>query len=542
MAVNDELERVQKLFFEKNYLLALNKINKILKKNKNNLDLINNRSSILIAMERFDEAKKDLQKIIQIEPNFVDAYINLGIIFHKQKSYEKAVDHYERAYQLDSKSFQSIFNLASLYLETDRSELAIEKLNTIYVDAYAIDYFHQLIAECYIRELLFDKALKHHKTAVEQNPYNSKNFFLLGVDYVWSGEKISAENNLIKALELDPKYPEAYFALSKIKNIDINSDFFQKIYQLTFDEKLDDRNKVFLHFALVNIYEINKDYEQAFKHMQLGNNLMKAINKYNFKKDLSLFEKTKSFYQLKIKDLDLNSSLNSSNKIPIFILGMPRSGTSMVEQIISNNQLIFGAGEINTLHEEFKKLLDSNEINKDLNLLQDTYLRKLERFSDKTHVIDKLPLNFLWIGFILKIFPQAKIIHTKRDAIATCFSIYRTLFVEGALEFSYSQKDILNFYSIYKNIMEFWEQENGNQFLQVSYEDLIENPLSESKRIFEFIGIDFEPNFLDIDKNKRWVRTASDVQVRGGIHKKSKEKWKNYENNLQEIISVIGDS
>ena len=90
--------------------------------------------------------------------------------------------------------------------------------------------------------------------------------------------------------------------------------------------------------------------------------------------------------------------------------------------------------------------------------------------------------------------------------------------------------------------MEFWEQENGNQFLQVSYEDLIENPLSESKRIFEFIGIDFEPNFLDIDKNKRWVRTASDVQVRGGIHKKSKEKWKNYENNLQEIISVIGDS
>ena len=227
MLLNDALKKIQILFAEKNYVLALAKINKILKKNKQNLDLINNKSSILIAMERIDEAHNELQKIIKIEPNFIEAYINLGIVYHKKKLHKKAIDSYERALEIDKKSLQSIFNLASLYLEIDQCELALEKLNSIYVEAYSIDYFHQLMAECYIRELNYDKALAHHIIATEKNPNNPLNWFLLGVDYVWAGDKSNAEYNFMQAIKLNPKYAEAYFALTKVKDIDISNDHYR---------------------------------------------------------------------------------------------------------------------------------------------------------------------------------------------------------------------------------------------------------------------------------------------------------------------------
>ena len=215
---------------------------------------------------------------------------------------------------------------------------------------------------------------------------------------------------------------------------------------------------------------------------------------------------------------------------------MPRSGTSLIEQIISNNNVVFGGGELNTIHEELKKIIDSPTIENDIDFVRERYLKKLDRFSDKNYIIDKLPLNFLWVGYILKIFPYAKIIHTIRDPIANCFSLYKTLFIEGALEFAYSQKDIIDFFNMYQTIMHFWKVENKDQFIEVSYEDLIDNPRDESKRIYDFIGINFDLESIDIKNNKRWVRTASDIQVRERINKKNKQQWKDYQNNLYEIL------
>jgi len=536
MLLNDALKKIQILFAEKNYVLALAKINKILKKNKQNLDLINNKSSILIAMERIDEAHNELQKIIKIEPNFIEAYINLGIVYHKKKLHKKAIDSYERALEIDKKSLQSIFNLASLYLEIDQCELALEKLNSIYVEAYSIDYFHQLMAECYIRELNYDKALAHHIIATEKNPNNPLNWFLLGVDYVWAGDKSNAEYNFMQAIKLNPKYAEAYFALTKVKDIDISSNLFKNILPLIGDEKIAERDKVFLYFALSNIYEGIKDYEHSFQFMDSGNKLRKKIQQYSFKNDLSFSEKIQSVYKFKIKNLTIDHSKVISKKTPIFILGMPRSGTSLIEQIISNNNVVFGGGELNTIHEELKKIIDSPTIENDIDFVRERYLKKLDRFSDKNYIIDKLPLNFLWVGYILKIFPYAKIIHTIRDPIANCFSLYKTLFIEGALEFAYSQKDIIDFFNMYQTIMHFWKVENKDQFIEVSYEDLIDNPRDESKRIYDFIGINFDLESIDIKNNKRWVRTASDIQVRERINKKNKQQWKDYQNNLYEIL------
>jgi len=170
-------------------------------------------------------------------------------------------------------------------------------------------------------------------------------------------------------------------------------------------------------------------------------------------------------------------------------------------------------------------------------MIRKNYLDKLDSFTTKKYVVDKLPLNFFWIGYIKKIIPNSKFIHISRNRIDTCFSIFQNLFVEGALEFSYSEKDIINFYEIYIDIMNFWNNELGDGcILNINYEDLVNEPEEKTKQIFQYLELKFDRKFINIEENNRWVRTASDVQVRKGIKKTHKSSWEPYKKYLKQII------
>ena len=171
--------------------------------------------------------------------------------------------------------------------------------------------------------------------------------------------------------------------------------------------------------------------------------------------------------------------------------------------------------------------------------MKKNYLERLEYITDKKFIIDKLPLNFYWIGFIKTIFPNAKIIHIKRDPIAINFSIYKTLFEEGAIEFSYDQDDIINFYKLYEELMQFWNGLYGDEILNINYELLVNSPAIEAKRIFEFVTVDFNNDYIKIENNSRSVTTASDLQIRNKIYKGSSESWKKYKNYLEKFIDAF---
>ena len=153
-------------------------------------------------------------------------------------------------------------------------------------------------------------------------------------------------------------------------------------------------------------------------------------------------------------------------------------------------------------------------------------------------IIDKLPLNFYWIGFIKTIFPNAKIIHIKRDPIAINFSIYKNLFEEGAIEFSYDEDDIINFYKFYEELMQFWNDIYSDEILNINYDLLVNNPATEAKKIFKFTNVDFNSNYLKIENNSRAVTTASDLQIRNKIYKGSSENWKKYKKYLKKFIDA----
>ena len=543
--INKDLEGVQKLFFEKKIDLSMNKINKVIKKNKNNYLPYNYRGIILLELKNYRDAISDFKKTLLLNPNFTDAYCNLGIGYKSLGNYEKAIESYKLAYKLNNNFLEAKLNLGGLYYELGKYREAIAEYRDVLDKNKNIEHAHQLIADALIKEIKHDVATDHHIKAISINPKNPINFFLLGADYIYTGDKNLAAENFKKALILDPKYCAAYYGLSKVQKISLSDPVVQQIKKLLIDKTVLSSDKVYLNFTMAKIHESNDDDEQFFEYLTIGNKLRNQESKFDIGKTKNQITIIKNIFKNKIfKNKKLIEQFKEKIEIcPIFIVGMPRSGTSLIEQILSNNDIIFGAGELDTIHEFLLKLVssESSEIQliDGLNVLKKNYLERLEYITDKKIIIDKLPLNFYWIGFIKTIFPNAKIIHIKRDPIAINFSIYKNLFEEGAIEFSYDEDDIINFYKFYEELMQFWNEIYSEEILNIDYDLLVNNPAIEAKKIFKFTNVDFNSNYLKIENNSRAVTTASDLQIRNKIYKGSSGNWKKYKKYLKKFIDAF---
>jgi hypothetical protein len=227
---------------------------------------------------------------------------------------------------------------------------------------------------------------------------------------------------------------------------------------------------------------------------------------------------------------------------------MPRSGTTLVEQIISSHPTVYGAGELLYFRNILTPILDNhlksnNEflLEQDLLTIRQQYLDALSKLSSKEKIItDKMPVNFRLIGFILSAIPEAKIIHIKRDPIATCWSNYNHFFTAGNA-FSFDQEDLAKFYALYLEIMSFWHELFPNKIYDLCYEDLTTNQEKETRNLLKYCDLKWDKNCLDFHKNKRGVLTASSAQVRKKMYQGSSDAWKEYKKYLKPMIKGLGN-
>jgi hypothetical protein len=226
---------------------------------------------------------------------------------------------------------------------------------------------------------------------------------------------------------------------------------------------------------------------------------------------------------------------------------MLRSGTSLVEQIIASHHAVYGAGELNTLADLIEPILRDHLAKDEYKLSEKTflsirqqYLEALSGFNVAENVItDKMPLNCQYIGFILSAFPEAKIVHMKRDARATCWSIYKHYFSSKGNGWAYNLDDLAGFYGIYSNIMDFWHQTFPDKIYDLCYEDLTTNQEEETRKLLEYCELDWDENCLNFHTSKRAVKTASALQVRQKMYQGSSEAWKKYEAYLEPLIKEL---
>ena len=293
---------------------------------------------------------------------------------------------------------------------------------------------------------------------------------------------------------------------------------------------LTEDDKCNLSFTLAKMYEDTGKLNQAFKHLSEGNALRKRFLKYSINEDKQLFTKLKKSQPL----LSNNSTEleQSSTGLTPFILGMPRSGTTLVEQIISSHSEVFGGGELHYIQQFGFKLATevAHVTNLNISEFREKYLSKLSKLTkSKRFVTDKMPHNFRFIPLIYTAFPEAKIVHVQRDPIATCWSNYKHYFAQSGLGYCYDLQDVVSYYELYKDLMKLWQSNYGDRIYNLNYETLTTNQEKETRQLIEHLNLNWEDACLSPHLNKRSVRTASEQQVRQKVYQGSSEAWRKYE-------------
>lgn len=539
-----EVESAHKLYSSGRTDEAIKSIKELNEKYPNQPLLFNLIGACYKEIGQLEGAVKMFRVAISLEPKYAEAYFNLGSVLNSLDQKDNAVECYKTAIKISPNYFEAHNNLGNLLIELGQLEPAIESLE------WAVAYKHDFaeaynnLGNAYNDYGKVNKAIDSYRKAISSNPNYAKAFLNLALVFKDLGDKDNFIENIEKALSLNPNWGHAYYHLSRIKKYKGNDPQIDQMKFVLQNESLDSIDRIGLNFALSKVYEDLENHEKQFEFLNEANSLRKKELNYSIEKDQKLFARIKETFESPPSIISLPKS-RLKNVRPIFIVGMPRSGTSLVHQIIDSHNAVYGMGELNNLNKFVVELLKSfdKKVNKcfsenDLIFLNNQYIDSLPISGiDEKVVVDKMPLNFRYIGFILSAFPGAKVIHMKREPMATCWSIYKHEFRGNA--YSFNQNDIASYFQLYKDLMGFWEKLFPNKIFNVCYEDLTLNQEKETRTILNFCELDWDKNCLNFYENKTTMKTTSSMQVRQKMYQGSSEVWKKYENYLQPLIKGL---
>ncbi len=488
----------------KNYLKAEILIKKILLKN-NSPEINYLYGNVLKAQDKYDAAIVAYNYAVSLNKNFSEAYNNLANTLKKINRVDDAITNYIRAIETKNDNFEAYYNLANLFKSEKRYEEAIKN---------------------------YKEAIKIKENFVDA--YNN-----IGSIYSMLGNFEKSKKYFITAINLDPYFSDSYKNYVLSTKINENDQIFLKLSKIVENRELKEEQKKTMYFSISKAYFDLNINEKAFSYLKKANDLKFKELEYSFKKQIKNFKKIKEYFSennfLNIKEL------NYYNSIPIFILGMPRSGTSLIEQIVSNHSEVHGGGELDILPSTIDnaKWESNTDLVKIIKEIRSKYMSKLNNISDKKFITDKLPGNFRWIGFIINSIPEAKVIHIERNPMAICWSNYKSNFNNTGMGYTHKQEYVAEYFILYKNLMEFWKKKFSHKIININYENFVNNYENNVRELFQNLNLKWEDHLFEFHKNNRAVETASFHQVRSKIYKNSSEQWKKYKNFLKPMIEIL---
>ena len=501
-----------------------------------------------------DQAKLAFNRIITADPDHSDSTYQLGLIAEQQGDIFAAFTLINKAISLsgDNASYhRGLGDLFFLKLRDFRKAIAHylkvialgELSKEIYID---LGTAYQNIGE-------YDKAIAAFERSIAIDNKFPLSFYNLGICYRNLGKRDKAIAAFKTALEIKPDYAKCYHTLVRTQDDPELDQTSEKMINLLEKDGTSGLDKGHILFGLGHIYETKRDYVKSFECYADANQKFREVIRYS--------SETKRRYALAIKQAFSPESMADTTRgidlarlpllTPIFIVGMPRSGSSLIEQIIASHSQVHGAGEIkylaNAIHRPYPESgyrqfpEDADKLSADqLRQMSEDYLEMagIEVPAGRQFFTDKLPHNFFFIGMIRKILPNAKIINCQRDPVDTCFSCFKNIFMQGQ-EFSYDLEELAEYYLIYDDLMTYWRANLPGSFLDVRYDEMITEQESQTRKILDYCGLAWEDACLDFHKSARAVATASATQVRKPIYKSSVKLWKNYEKELESLVRVL---
>ena len=502
-----ELKSVSSFIYEGKYKKADHLCRDFLKNHPHHIEAMRLLAKIGKELHVYDDSEFLLESCLMFDKDNFDVALDYIDVLIKRQKYAKALEEAEKLYTKDKDNLRFMIAYAVTLQQTNKQEEALELYNKI---------------------LNIDK--KNPEILVSKG-HLQKTF----------GDLKGSIDSYKKSYKIDQYYGDAYWSLANLKTYQFNDEEIMQLEKMTQDEFINDNEKIYMSFALGKAFEDRGEYDKSFTNYQNGNSLKKEFTKF----DLKLFvEECKNQKEVCTRDLfDSKAGWGLETKEPIFVLGLPRVGSTLIEQILASHSMVEATHELPNIlalsHKlNLRKVQEKTSRYPEillslsapqLKMIGEQYIKDAEIFrTNKPFFIDKMPNNFRHIGLIKLILPNAKIIDIRRNSMSACFSCYKQLFAEGQ-EFTYDFGDLAGYYNNYVELMEHWNQVLPNQILSIKYEDLVNDFENSVNKILNYCNLDFEDECLSFYKNKRSVRTPSSEQVRQPIYKKGLDYWKNYD-------------
>ena len=393
---------------------------------------------------------------------------------------------------------------------------------------------------------------RHYERALAIDPNHAEAHNNLGNILKDQGKFDDAMAHYGRAIAIRPDYAEAHYNRAEIKTFHPGDAELEALEALAGRDDLSPNQALHIHFALAKALEDCGDYAGAFEHLRKGNDLKRRQINYDEPAPSKFFQRISTVFDRSLFDRFQGEGDPSS--VPIFVLGMPRSGSTLIEQILASHPQIHGAGELADLEiaastvlscsgkpvpfPECVPALDGAALRR----IGQSYLARLPALAEgKVRIVDKLPANFLRIGLIRLILPNARIIHTMRDPIDTCVSCYSKLFTSGQ-DFTYDLAELGRYYRCYRDLMTHWRSVlPPGAMLDVSYEDVVDDLPGQARRLIDYCGLPWDDRCISFHRTSRPVKTASAVQVRKPLFRSSLQRWRKYEAGLGPLLHELGD-
>ncbi len=548
--LKQELLKAIHFHMNKDFINAEHLYKQIILKEPNNYDALRHIGILKEDLGNYEEAYNYYLKCIKLKPNGFEALNNLGSIHVRNKNYQFAQKCFEKSYTINNNYVPVINNLAGLFHKLQNAKNALE----FSLKALNLQPNNPITKKQHAKALVINgklnEAIDILETLYKENSSDNDIILDLSTAYKEQGDFKKANELIEKLFFNNYKNISNLVAYTGNKENKLNQEHIDYFKEMLKQDNLLIDDKVLIYHAFFNNYKNQKIFDEAGKHLVNGNDLQYSLKPFDIKNETLIFEKIKSLFVEK-KKIKFEDTLEN---IPIFICGMPRSGTTLCEQILSSHSEVVGAGELNFLVEAsgldniitpsdqgLKNLEDLVGDEKIALKAREKYLKSVTALNKNNlkYICDKMPHNFVLIGLVKLILPEAKIIYCKRNPIDNCFSLYSHKFTELSHQYSYNQKILAQYYKLHVSLMDVWIKTYGDSIFVLDNEELVNNQEKISKQLVDFCNLEWEDQCLEFHKSKRQVRTASIEQVRQPINKRSIGAWKKYEKYFSDLVSEL---
>ena len=507
--IKEEYKKIQNFFLKGDFEKVIEKTKILIKKDSSQTTFYNLIGLSYKQLENYKMAEKTFKSGLKVKPNSPSILCNLGSLYRNWGKFDEAKENFERALEINPNDVNVLTNYANLKRDLNKIDDSLE----LYQKAFNLNENHETLLINYAGA------------------------------YQIAGE-FEKSKNILKLLH--KKFPNniiAHKMYSSIHTYQENDEHQKIMLEKINNPNLNKNDEITLLFSIAKSFSDQKNPEKSAEFFTKANDAkFLSFNKYNFNSEIRLFNKIKKMFE----NYEFDKKITNTEPELIFIVGLPRSGTTLMHQIISSHSKVFGGGELPILRSEFLTEIENNDFTKTIlennndfrENLRNEILNKFKYYDQNLIILDKAPLNFFWIGFIKILFPSAKIIHSKRNLKDTALSIYKNVFDAASLTWAYDQECLVQFIEYYKQMMKFWHNKLPGFIYDCEYEKLVKNKDNEIKELIKFCNLDWEENCMDHTQNKTAIKTVSISQAREPIYQSSVNLNELYIKNLKFLAQI----